>query len=113
MEMSILRMDACDTCIEAILLQDHDGHLYPVAYASKKLSDRERNYSTIERECLAIVWSIKRFALFLYGKEFILQTDHQPLLYLQKTKFVNDTVMRRALFLQNHVPSGSHKRKSE
>ena len=41
--------------IGAILLQDHDGQLYPVAFASKKLSDRERKHSTIETKCLAIV----------------------------------------------------------
>ena len=56
----------------------------------------------MERECLAIVWGIKRFMLYLYGKEFILQTDHQPLVYIDRSKFANDRIMRWAMFLQNY-----------
>ena len=98
----ILRTDASDTGIGAVLLQEHDGKVFPVSYASKKLSDSERRYSVMERECLAIVWGIKRFMLYLYGKEFILQTDHQPLVYIDRTKFANDRIMRWAMFLQNY-----------
>ena len=52
----ILRTDAFDAGIGAILLQEHDGTLYPVSFVSKKLTDREKNYSTMEKECLAVVW---------------------------------------------------------
>ncbi len=50
----------------------------------------------------AIVWAIKKFMLYLYGTEFIIQTDHKPLVYLNKTKFVNDRIMRWAMFIQNY-----------
>ena len=52
----ILQTDASSDGIGAILLQDEEQVKHPVAFVSKKLLPRERNYSTIEREALAIVW---------------------------------------------------------
>ena len=86
----------------AVLLQEHEGGLFPVCYVSRKLLDRETRYSTIERECLAIVWGLRKLRQYLYGKEFVLQTDHQPLTYLQGAKFVNDRIMRWAMALQGY-----------
>jgi hypothetical protein len=57
-----------------------DGSERPIAFASKTLSKSERNYSQIEKEGLTIEFGIKRFHQFLYGRRFILVTDHQPLL---------------------------------
>ena len=74
--------------------------MFPVAYFSKKLLPREQNYSVIERECLAVVWAVDKCKMYLYGKEFVLQTDHQSLAYLDKAKFSNQRVMRWALALQ-------------
>ena len=84
----------------ATLLQNRDGHIFPVAYASRKLLDREKRYSVMERECLGIVWGIKKFALYLYGKQFTLQTDHRPLEFLKVSKFDNPRIMRWVLALQ-------------
>ena len=97
-----LRTDALDDGIGAVLLQEHEGKLFPVCYASKKLSNAERNYSTIEKECLAIVWGVKRFHLYLCGVRFVLQTDHEPLKYINSAKFVNGRLMRWAMFLQSY-----------
>jgi len=72
----------------------------PIAFASLKLLPRESRYSTIERECLAITWAVKKFQEYLYGTEFILETDHQPLQYLRQAKFQNGRLMRWALALQ-------------
>ncbi|VDH97682.1 Hypothetical predicted protein [Mytilus galloprovincialis] len=99
-EVFILQTDASDNGIGAILLQDEDNIRLPVSYASKKLKASERNYSTIEKECLAIVWAISKFQRYLYGKQFILETDHQPLIYLQKSKIANARLMRWSLLLQ-------------
>ena len=96
----VLQTDASDTGVGAVLLQSHDEQLFPVAYASKKLLDRERSYSAIERECLALVWAVGRFQCYLYGREFVLQTDHQPLIYINKCKITNGRLMRWALALQ-------------
>ena len=98
----IIQTDASDTGIGCILLQEYDDGRFPVACASKKLLPRERNYSVIERECLAIVFAVKKFAKYLYGKEFILHTDHKPLSYLHKSKLESGRIMRWALFLQNY-----------
>ena len=87
----------------ARLMQKHDEKLFPVCYASKKLSSAERNYSTIEKECLAVVWGIKRFHLYLYGVPFVLQTDHEPLKYMNSAKFANGRLMRWAMFLQSYT----------
>ncbi|MES9994361.1 MAG: RNase H-like domain-containing protein [Candidatus Thiodiazotropha sp.] len=97
----VLRTDASDIGLGAILLQDFEGEgRLPIAYASKKLLPRERNYSVIEKECLGIVWGIEKFRKYLYGVEFLLETDHKPLSYMQTAKVLNPRIMRWAMKLQ-------------
>ena len=98
----VLRTDASDVGIGAVIMQVHDGKLFPIQYASRKLHARERAYPIIERECLALVWGIKKFAYFLHGRRFKLQTDHFPLANLSKTQMRNPRVMRWALAMQAH-----------
>ena len=103
MKTYYLQTDASNTGIGAVLMQKHDEKLFPVCYASKKLSSAERNYSTIEKECLAVVWGIKRFHLYLYGVPLVLQTDHEPLKYMNSAKFANGRLMRWAMFFQSYT----------
>lgn len=70
--------DASNNAIGAVLTQD--GH--PVAYASRTLNKHETNYATVEKELLAIVWGVKYFRPYIYGREFDLESDHQPLKWL-------------------------------
>ena len=97
-----LRTDASNCGLGASLMQELNDKLYPVAYASKKVSSAECKYSTLERECLAIAWEMTKFRLYFAGKPFILQTDHKPLSYLNQAKFQNDRIMRWALALQGY-----------
>ena len=60
-----------------------DGSERPVAYASRTLSTAERNYGHLDKEALAVVFAVKMFHQFLYGRHFKIYTDHNPLLGLQ------------------------------
>ncbi|PIK42011.1 putative retrovirus-related Pol polyprotein from transposon [Apostichopus japonicus] len=95
-----LKTDASDTGVGAILLQDIAGEMFPVTYASKKLNKCQKKYSVMKRECLAVVWAVRKFEPYLYGKEFTLETDHQPLICVRKSKVANGKIMRWALALQ-------------
>ncbi|XP_068238306.1 uncharacterized protein [Palaemon carinicauda] len=83
------KTDASSTGLGAVLLQYIDGESYPVAFASKKLLPPETRYAAIERECLAIVWGIKKFEYYLMGRKFLLESDHKPLMYLETSKSIN------------------------
>ena len=96
----IIQTDASADGIGAILLQEDDQTKRPVAFASKKLLPREKNYSTIEREALAIVWGIQKFQNYLLGTHFFLETDHHPLQFLDRAKYQNSRIMRWSLLLQ-------------
>ncbi|XP_068216191.1 uncharacterized protein [Palaemon carinicauda] len=103
-----LRTDASSTGLGAVLLQYIDGEPYPVAFGSKKLLPPETRYAAIERECLAIVWGIKKFEYYLMGRKFLLESDHKPLMYLETSKSSNDRLMRWSLALQVYSFSVVH-----
>ena len=63
-----------------------DGIQKPIAYASHTLSKPERAYAQIEWEGLALVFGVRRFHQYLYGRLFILVTDHRPLLKIFGSK---------------------------
>ena len=56
-----------------------DGSKRPVAFASRSFTKTEGKYAQIDKEALSIVWGVKRFHVYLYGKWFTLITDHKPL----------------------------------
>lgn len=75
----ILRTDASGKAIGAVLCNTNN---LPVAYGSRTLNKSEVNYPTIEKELLAIVWAVRYFRPYLFGKSFTILTDHKPLVYL-------------------------------
>ena len=98
-----VRTDASNTGLGAVLLQANDqNELRPVLFASRKLLDRETRYSTVERECLAVVWAVDKFHRYIYGRHFYLQTDHSPLTYLSASRSTNNRLLRWALALQDY-----------
>jgi len=72
----------------------------PTSYASRKLSATEKAYSVNDKQCLAVIWAVQTFERYLNGKQFILETDQQRLLYLNRAKIANARLMRCALQLQ-------------
>ena len=79
----ILKTDASGMGVRAVLSQGEEEDR-PIAYFNRNLLPRERAYSTVEKECLAIVLAIKHFQADLLGKPFIVQTDHRALQWLQQ-----------------------------
>ncbi|CAB4036105.1 Retrovirus-related Pol poly from transposon [Paramuricea clavata] len=76
-----------------------------IAYASRALTDTEKRYSQTEKEALAIVWAVEHFHLFLFGSEFTLITDHEPLeiIYGQRTAKTSARIERWVLRFQPYT----------
>ena len=78
-----LRTDASGVGVGAVLSQGEEQDQI-IAYLSQKLLPRERSYSTIKKEFLAIVLAVKHFKAYLLGHPFIIQTDHRALIWLHQ-----------------------------
>ena len=99
----ILQTDASAVGLGYVLSQINElGEEHPIAFASKKLFPSEHNYSTIEREALAIVKGIKHFQKYLQAVQFKVQTDHNPLTYYSNLKDSHGRLARWALTLQRY-----------
>nr|GFA70817.1 reverse transcriptase domain-containing protein [Tanacetum cinerariifolium] len=71
--------DASDFAIGAVLGQRHEKHFWPIHYASKTLTDAESNYTTTEKEMLAVVYAFEKFWSYLIMTKCIVHTDHSTL----------------------------------
>ena len=98
----ILETDASNFGVGGVLSQLINNEIHPIAYFSKHLSKTEKNYSTTERELLAIVLTIEHFLQFLYGTHFVVWTDHQPLKYILKIKEPAARLLRWIIRLSNY-----------
>lgn len=79
----ILYTDASEKGVGGVLCHRYpDKSERPIAYTSRVISAPEQKYSVIDREALGIVHAIRKFERYLYGRRFILKTDHRPLTYL-------------------------------
>ncbi|XP_034446667.1 uncharacterized protein LOC117764737 [Hippoglossus hippoglossus] len=92
--------DASNRGLGAVLSQQVGGVDHPVLYISRKLSEREARYSTIEKECLAIRWAVDTLRYYLLGRPFTLCSDHAPLQWLHRMKDANARITRWYLALQ-------------
>lgn len=98
----VLTTDASNLAIGAVLSQGPIGNDKPVAYASRTLNTSEINYSTIEKELLAIVWATKYFRPYLFGRKFKIITDHKPLQWVMNLKEPNSRLTRWKLKLSEY-----------
>ena len=78
-----VHVDASSIALGVILAQPGEGGIdHPIVFASRKLSSTERNYTTTEREGLAMVYALQKFRHYLLGSHFKMFTDHSTLKYL-------------------------------
>ena len=108
----VLTTDASNDAIGAVLSQGPIGKDLPIAYASRTLINAEKNYPTIEKELLAIVWSCKYFRQYLYGRKFTIVTDHRPLTWIFSVKDPSSRLLRWRLKLEEYEYEVKYKKGS-
>ena len=89
----LVTTDASNYALGAVLSQGPVGEDLHIAFASRSLNKAEINYSTIEKELVAIIFAVGHFRPYLYGSKFSFITDHRPLVWLHGLK---DPVSRLA-----------------
>nr|GEY88680.1 hypothetical protein [Tanacetum cinerariifolium] len=89
-----LMCDASDFAISAVLGQRHEKHFKPIHYASKTINDAETNYTTTEKEMLAVVYTFEKFQSYLIMNKSIVHTDHFALKYLFAKKDAKTRLLR-------------------
>ncbi|GFT00893.1 retrovirus-related Pol polyprotein from transposon 297 [Trichonephila clavipes] len=97
----LIRTDASNYALGAVLLQGENKEEHPVEFASRLSNPAERNYSTTEREALAVVRALNRFRGYIDGASITVASDHQPLRWLMKLKSPTGRLARCALQLQS------------
>ena len=92
--------DAIDHAVGAFLGQMGDNKPYVIHYASKALNETKRNYTTTEKELLAIVFALMKFRTYLIGSPIIVFTDHSTLKNLVQKKDTKERLIQWVLLLQ-------------
>ncbi|GJU07551.1 reverse transcriptase domain-containing protein [Tanacetum coccineum] len=95
-----LMCDASDYAIGAVLGQRIEKHFRPIHYASKTMTEAESNYTTTEKEMLAVVYAFEKFWSYLIMNKSIVYTDHSALKYLFAKKDTKARLLRWVLLLQ-------------
>ncbi|CAL9687319.1 unnamed protein product [Knipowitschia caucasica] len=96
----VVQVDASAVGLGAVLVQGDPGEERPILYLSRKLLPREARYSVVEKEGLAIKWALESLRYYLLGREFILETDHRALTWINTMKDHNARLSRWYLSLQ-------------
>ncbi|CAM5169467.1 unnamed protein product, partial [Eretmochelys imbricata] len=98
----LVTTDASKRGLGAVLMQEGpDQEFHPVVFLSKKLSERESNWSVSEKECYTIVYALEKLRPYVWGRYFHLQTDHAALQWLHTATGNNEKLIRCSLALQD------------
>lgn len=98
-----LQTDASNRGISAVLFQvDSEGNKYIISLVSRCLTRAEMQYTTTEKELLAIVYAVTKLRFYLMGNTFAIVTDHHCLTFLNRSVFCNARLMRWSLLLQQY-----------
>ena len=93
-------VDASAYAVAGLIEQcDDDGDKYPLAVFSTKLTDSQKNWSTIEREAFAVLVAINKYRNWFFGNKIILYSDHNPLTFLTALAPKSSKLMRWSLAL--------------
>ena len=98
----LVHVDASSIALGAILAQLGEGLDHPIAFARRKLSSAEHNYTTIERERLVMVYALQKFRHYLLGAHFKMFTDHSTLKYLVNKQLLGGEICRWLLLFQEY-----------
>ncbi len=94
--------DACMYGMSAILGQIQNNKHVVISYNSKMFNGAQLNYSVTEKECLALVYAVKKYRHYIYGTHFTLYSDHNPLQHIMKIKNPNGRLTRWSLILMEY-----------
>ena len=90
----IITTDTSNEGVGAVLSQGEVGKGLPIAFASHTFNTAERNCSTVGKELAVIVWGIKYFRPYLYGRKFKVLSDHKPLTWIMSVKDPGSRLLR-------------------
>jgi len=109
-EKFVLQTDASDIGLGAVLTQKIQGTERVIAFASRRLIAAKENYSATEKECLAIVWVIRKLRCYLEGYRFEVITDHLALKWLNSIDSPTGRIARLSLKLQQYQFDAQYRR---
>lgn len=109
----VVQTDASGFGIAAVLTQPHALGDQVICYISRSLTKQERNYTTTERECLAVLWAVEKLRPYLEAVPFTVVTDHYSLLWLQSLQNLNGRLARWSVRLQQYNFKVIHRKGKE
>ena len=99
-----VHVDASGIALGIVLTHPGEGGIdHPIAYSSRKLSTAEKNYTTTEREGLAMVYALQKFRHYLLGASFKMFTNHSALKYLVNKPVLGGRICRWLLYFSSMI----------